>query len=366
MRIHLRSLSRYALALILLLAGGTVAMLGLGFSGSGRAEEVRYFRIGAASASGSYYPVAEVLSAIISQPPGAVSCESDGPCGVPGLVAITQVSEGSVANLNAVNSGEIESGLAQADLIDWAARGVGMFAGSPRMRGVRAIANLYQESFHLIALRDAGIESVVDLKGRRVSIDRIGSGTHAEALLLLNAYGLGVEDIIMVQETPGRAAEMMLAGQIDAMLFIGGYPVKPVSELALSGKAMMVPFTGAPVAKLMEENRFLAAELIPANAYTPSFGDVQSLAVGAQWIVSASIDEETVYRITRALWDTHNRAALRKGHPLGARIRPEMAMQNNAVPLHPGALRYYREAGLLPGTAPDKRQLTVPDTAVSP
>lgn len=329
-----------------------LALLCPGFSSSGLARDVNYFRIGTASVSGAYYPIGEMLSAIISRPPGAEPCESGGPCGVPGLVSITLDSEGSLDNINAVNGGEIESGIAQADLLDWAARGVEMFAGAPRMRGVRAIANLYQESFHLVVRQDAGIESAADLRGKRVSIDRIGSGTHAEALLLLGAYGLGIEDIVVVQETPGRAADMMLAGQIDALFFVGGYPVGPIAELARSGKMTLLPVTGAPAARLLAENRFLNAELIPADAYSPSFGDVQSLAVGAQWIVNAAIDEETVYQITRALWDPLNRQALLKGHPLGSRVRPENAMQSGAIPLHPGALRYYREAGLLPGAQP--------------
>jgi len=324
----------------------------LGSFTGGQAQDVRYFRIGAASASGTYYSVGEMLAAIISRPYGAEECETAGPCGVSGLIGITQVSGGSLDNLNAVNSGKIESALAQADLGDWAVRGVELFAQQERMRNIRAIATLYRESFHLVATRSSGIKSIADLKGKRVSIDRIGSGTRAEALLLLGAFGLGIEDIVVVQETPGRAAEMMLAGQIDAMFFVGGYPVRPIAELAVSGKVILVPITGAPITQLLLENRYLTAEVIPANAYTPSFGDVQSLAVGAQWIVQSAIDEETVYEITRALWDPRNQKTLQKGLPLGARIRPETAMQSGAVPLHPGALRYYREAGLLPGAKP--------------
>lgn len=346
---RLRTFILLFFAALALAAGGSVIISGPDITSNSMGQDVRYFRIGTASVSGTYYSVGEVLAAIISQPPGTEDCEVVGSCKILGLIGITQVSEGSLANLEAVNSGKIESGLAQADLSDWAVRGVELFDKEERMRHVRSIATLYRESFHLVATNASGIESIADLSNKRVSIDRIGSGTHAEALLLLKAYGLGIEDIVVVQEPPGRASEMMLAGQLDAMFFVGGYPVRPVAELAFSGKVRLVPIAGAPIDKLLQENRFLSAEIIPANAYSPSFGDIQSLAVGAQWIVNSRTDEETVYWITRALWDQRNQQALRKGLPLGERIRPETAMLNGAVPLHPGALRYYREAGLLPG-----------------
>lgn len=339
-------------ALLATIIGGGAVIGGLGDSVAIRAQDVRYFRIGTASVSGTYYSVGEVLASLISQPPGTQDCDTSGSCEILGLVGIAQVSEGSLDNLEAVNTGKIESGLAQADLSDWAVRGVMLFDNEERMRNIRSIATLYRESFHLVATRTSGVASVADLKGKRVSLDRIGSGTHAEAVLLLEAFGIGIEDIIMVQETPGRAAEMMLAGQIDAMFFVGGYPVKPVSELAFSGKVVLVPITGVPVDKLLQENRFLSAEVIPADAYSPSFGDTQSLAVGAQWIVNSAVDEKTVYWITKALWDKSNQDALLKALPLGGRIRAETAVQSGAVPLHPGALRYYREAGLLPGSKP--------------
>lgn len=314
-----------------------------------QAQDITYFRIATASPSGTYFPVGQLLAALISQPPGAEACDDGGPCGADGIIGIAEVSNGSVANLRAVNDGHVESGLAQGDLIDWAVHGAGIFADEQRMRGVRAIATLYPESFHLVAARDAGIASVNDLKGKRVSTDRVGSGTHADALLLLQAFGLTTDEIIQVNEPPGKAADLLAAGKLDAFFFVGGYPAEAIAGLARSGVIDLVPLAGSPVERLMRESRFLAAGTIPAGVYGADQGDTPTITVSAQWIVHVGVDEDLVYRITRALWDDRNRDAWLGAHARAREIRQQTALSGITIPLHAGALRYYREAGLLPG-----------------
>lgn len=131
-------------ALLAMIMGGGAVIGGLGDQASTKAQDVRYFRIGTASVSGTYYSVGEVLASLISQPHGTPDCEVSGSCEILGLVGIAQVSEGSLDNLEAVNSGKIESGLAQADLSDWAVRGVVLFDKEERMRNIRSIATLYR------------------------------------------------------------------------------------------------------------------------------------------------------------------------------------------------------------------------------
>lgn len=317
------------------------------------AQDISYFRIATASPSGTYFPVGQLLAALISQPPGAAACDDGGPCGADGIIGIAEVSDGSVANLHEVNSGRIESGLAQGDMIDWAVRAVGVFTDEQRMRGVRAIANLYPESFHLVAARGSDITGVADLAGKRVSTDRIGSGTHADAMLVLEAFGLGSEDIVAVHVPPGKAADMLIAGKLDAFFFVGGYPAEAIAGLARADAIKLISIEGPQIEALMRRNSFLSAGTIPADAYMPSLGAIPTITVGAQWIVHAGVDEDLVYRITHALWDDRNRDAWLGAHPRARQILPQTAVSGITIPLHAGALRYYREAGLLPRAGND-------------
>ena len=310
-------------------------------------RQISYFRIATASPSGTYYPIGQLLAALISGPAESY-CGEGGPCGVPGVIGLAEVSEGSVANLRAVNAGRIESGLAQGDLVDWAVRGVGSFAGEQRMRGIRAVAKRYSEPFHLIVAADSGIQQVSDLAGKRLSIDRKGSGSFVEGMALLSAFGLTPRDVELVYEPPGKAVELLAANRLDAIFFVGGYPAASIAELARAQPIRLVPLQGPEIDQMMRDNRFLTADIIPAGIYISEQNAIPTISVSAQWVVNVGLDEERVYQVTRALWDERNRAAWDGAHARAAEITPQSALAGITIPLHAGALRYYREVGLLP------------------
>lgn len=310
-------------------------------------RQISYFRIATASPSGTYYPVGQLLASLISGPAESY-CGEGGPCGVPGVIGLAEVSEGSVANLRAVNAGLIESGLAQGDLVDSAVRGVGRFANEQRMRGVRAVANLYFERFHLVVAPDSGIGQVSDLAGKRLSIDRKGSGSFVEGMALLKAFDLTDRGVELFYEPPGKAAELLAAGRLDAIFFVGGYPAVSIAELAREHPVRLVPLAGPQIDQMMRDNPSLIADVIPAGSYVSEDNAVPTLSVGAQWIVNAGLDEERVYQVTRALWDERNRPAWQGAHERATEITSRSALTGITIPLHAGALRYYREVGLLP------------------
>ena len=266
---------------------------------------------------------------------------------MPGLVAIAQSSNGSVANVNAIKSGDLESGFVQSDIAYWAYTGTGIFEGQGKVDNLRAIANLYPESIHIVARKDSGIASVADLAGKRVSLDEPGSGTLVDARIILEAFGLSEDDLEPEYIKPGQAITKIKDNQLDAFFFVAGYPTGSVVELSSSDGADLVPIDGPEVDALLEQYQFFARELIPAGTYE-GIGETPTLSVGAQWVVGAEVDEELVYGITRALWHENARALLDSGHAKGRSITLETALQGIGIPLHPGAERYYREVGLLP------------------
>src|SRR3954468_10189015 len=158
-------------------------------------HDITFFRILTGGTVGTYFPIGGLIANAISNPPGSRPCNDGGSCGVPGLVATSVASNGSVANAAAVAAGTAQSGFVQSDVAYWAYNGTGIYQGRPKVDGLRAIANLYPESIQLVVRKGSGIKSVPDLRGRKVSLDEPGSGTLVDARLILAAYGLSEKDL---------------------------------------------------------------------------------------------------------------------------------------------------------------------------
>jgi uncharacterized protein len=318
----------------LLLAGlgGAAALPFLG--GGGAAQAPAFFRIGTGGTAGTYYPVGGIIANAVSEPPR--------------LIVSAVASNGSVANVNAINGGAAESGFSQADVAFWAFTGTGVFEGRPKMTDLRSLANLYPESVHVVVRKASGVKSISELKGRKVSIDEPGSGTLINAKAILAAHGLGDRDYTPEFLKPNQAAEKMKDGSVDAFFFTGGFPAAAISELASTGSGIdLLPVTGPMADKLIKDLPFFSADEIPAGTYK-DVGATKTVAVGAHWVTSAKISADTVYAVTKALWSDKTRAALDAGHAKGKSIRRETALAGlQGVPLHDGAARFYREAGLL-------------------
>lgn len=313
---------------------------------SAQAQEIQFFRIGTGGVAGTYYPIGGLIADIISNPPGSRPCDKGGSCGVPGLVAIAQSANGSVANVNAIASGQLESGFAQSDVAHWAATATGIFEGQEPVENLRAIANLYPESIHIVARKDADIETVAGLAGKRVSLDEPGSGTLVDARIILGAFGLSEEDVEPEYIKPSLAVAKMKDGQLDAFIIVAGYPTGSVVETAASLPSDLVPLEGAEVDALLEAHPFFTRDVIPFGTYE-GIATTPTISVGAQWLVAAEVDEDLVYGITKALWHENARKLLDDGHAKGRAITLKTALDGLGVPLHPGAERYYREAGLI-------------------
>lgn len=327
--------------------------LGIGLAGllprPGAAEEpMRIFRIGTGGIAGTYYPIGGLIAGIISQPPGARSCEEGGSCGVPGLVAIVQSSNGSVDNIEGIIEDRLESGFVQSDVAHGAFTGTGAFAGQEPLPQLRALASLYVENMHLVVAKDSGIESVAGLKGKRVSLDSEGSGTQIGALVILEGHKLGVSDIEPFHVRSEQAIRLMTDGEIDAFFIVAGYPTPSVLELTSQHGATLVPIAGPEVEAILERYPFFSRGTVPAGVY-PGVPATETVAVVAQWLVHEKLDEALAYAITEALWHPSSRALLDAGHAKGAEIRLETALDGLGIPLHPGAERYYRDAGRLDG-----------------
>ncbi|SMF07203.1 hypothetical protein SAMN06265365_102273 [Tistlia consotensis] len=329
------------LSLAPLLAGGLAG----GLARRAVADEApTFFRIGTGSTAGTYFPIGGLLATAISHPPGSRPCDSGGSCGVPGLIAVVQSTEGSVYNVRAVSEGRLESALSQADVAFWAYHGAGPFADKPPLANLRAIANLYPESVQLVAAADAKVRNVADLKGKRVSIDSEGSGTQIDAKLILQAWGLSPKDLDARMIGANEAVEQMRRGTLDAFFYVAGTPTAAIEALARDMTITLVPIEGPPVEKLLKDYPFFARAFVGAGLYR-GVAATATLSVGAQWICSAEIDAQLIYEVTASLWHENTRHLLDAGHQKGRLIQFATALDGLGVPLHPGALRYYEDHG---------------------
>ncbi len=303
----------------------------LAFSGATQAQQ--FFRIGTGGTAGTYYPIGGMIANAVS---------------VPGkIVATAQASNGSLANVNAVAGGSLESGFSQSDVATWAQKGTGIFEGKTNIPDLRLIANLYPETVHVVVKKGSGIKSVGDLKGKRVAMDEPGSGTLVNARLILAAYGIKETDIKPEYIKPNQAADKMKDGALDAFFFVGGAPAGAISELATSGSGIeLLPIDGPQAEGLRMASPFFANDTVPANTYKDTAG-VNTLSVGAQWVTSTKADAETVYQITKALYSEATQKTLAAGHAKGKLITLKNAVMGAGIPFHPGAERFYKEAGVL-------------------
>ncbi len=320
-----------------------IAMTG---ASAATAQDIQYFTIGTGGTGATYYPIGGLIANAISKPPGSRECDQGGSCGVDGLIASAVSSRGSVDNVNGIMSGLRNSGFVQSDVAYWSYTGTGTNEGKPPMDKLRAIAALYPEHIHLIALKDSGIKSVADLKGKRVSLDEPGSGTRVDALLILQAAGLSENDISAEALKPGPAGDALRNGKIDAFFIVAGYPIGSLVDLASAVDVELVPIDGDVAKALTDKYGFFSTSDIPADTYE-GVGDTHTVAVGAQWLTSVDEPDDLIYGITKALWNENTRHLLDTGHAKGKVITLDTALDGIGIPLHPGAERFYKEAGLI-------------------
>ncbi len=307
------------------------AAMGLGAALAGPAfAQQKFFRIGTGGTGGTYYPIGGLIGNAISTDKINVSAIA---------------TNGSVANVNGIVGGSMESGFSQADVNFWAYTGTGIYEGKPKVEELRAIANLYPESVHIVTKKGLGAKTVADLKGKRVSLDEPGSGTLVNAKAILAAYGLSEKDIKPEYLKQQQCAEKLKDGSLDAYFQTTGFPQGTLTELAATNGFELLALSGPEADALQAKFTFFAKDEIPSGVYKDVAG-VKTLSVGAQWVTSAKADADLVYEITKALWSDKTRAALDTGHAKGKAIRKDTALLGLGIPLHPGAEKFYKEAGL--------------------
>lgn len=311
------------------------AALALSLVSTGAMAQNRvFFGIATGGTGGTYYPLGGMLAQLISN-----KATIDGK-----KISATAESAGaSVANAKLLGNNDIESAFVAADILDAAYNGRAQFDGTP-LKQVRALAALYPETVQLVTRADSGINSIADLKGKSISSGSPGSGQYQLLTDLLELNGMSRKDVKEDSSSFTQAVDKIKDGNLDATLITAGVPTAAVTDFAQAHDLKIVPLSGAYIDKLREKQPYYAKVTLPANTYKGQTEPVDTIAVLAVWATNDKLSDTAAYEVTKALFE--NLPIMGQVHVQGKNISLNNAMAVGSVPIHPGALKYYKEKGL--------------------
>jgi len=254
-----------------------------------------------------------------------------------------QTSGASAENVRLVNKKEVELALVQSDTLDFAFNATEAF--KEPLKAMNAIAVLYPEVIQVVVGAASPIKSIADLKGKKVGVGAPGSGTEANFRQLLDAYGMKKEDVNAQFLSFSESAEAYKDKHIDAFIVTAGIPNAGIMDVATQNEIRILNIPADVAAKLTKKYPFLATVKVPANTYKGQTAEVSTVAVNAVLIVGSSLKEAMVYNLTKALFE--NQADLAAAHAKGKELNMKTAVTGVSIPFHPGAVKYYKEKGLM-------------------
>lgn len=277
---------------------------------------------------GTYYPLGGQMANIINN-------HTD-------FKATAQSSGASVENMKLLNAGDVQLAFTQTDIASYATSGSLMFTEGGALKNIKGIGTLYPETIQIVTLKGNGITSVDQLKGKKVSVGAPGSGTYANAEQILAIHGITMDDIQAQHLSFDESTDGLQDGAIDAAFITAGTPTGAVEGLSAVKPVNILPIAADKIADLIAKHPYYAENTIAAGTYGLE-SDVQTVAVMAMLTANASLSEDTVYQITKAIFE--NTAQI--GHAKGAFIKAETALEGMGIELHAGAAKYFKEKGLL-------------------
>lgn len=296
----------------------------------------RTVTVGTAGVTGVYYPAGGAICRLVNR--GRKEH---------GIRCTVESTGGSINNLEMIHKGELEFGVIQSDLLYAAYHGTEMFADAGSDKEVRGVFALHAEPFTVVVRKDAKIEQFDDLKGKKVYLGAPGSGMRATMEELMKYKGWTKKSFANVVELKANdQAQALCNGKIDAMVYAGGHPNGAIQQITSMCPTKLIDVDGPVIEKLIAEHPYYSHAVIPGGMYAGNTKDVKTFGVKAVLATSEREDEETVYEIVKAVFD--NIDNFKTLHPVFATLNPEqMSLSGNNVPIHPGALKYYKEKGLI-------------------
>jgi hypothetical protein len=296
----------------------------------------QFVTIGTGGVTGVYYPTGGAICRLVNK----TRKEHGIRCSV-------ESTGGSVYNLNTIRAGELDMGVAQSDWQYHAYQGTSKFEDQGPNKDLRAVFSIHPEPFTVLARLDSGIRHISDIKGKRVNVGDPGSGQRGTIEVLMAAMGMTFDDLKLASELKAsEQASALCDNKIDAMVYVVGHPNGSIKEATTSCDTILVNVTGPAVDKLIADNPYYRTATIPGGMYTGSDADTTTFGVGATFVSSATVPENVIYNVVKAVFE--NFEDFKQLHPaFGVLKKEEMIKDGLSAPLHDGAIKYYKEAGLM-------------------
>ncbi len=302
----------------------------------------KFATIGTGAVTGVYYPTGSAIARMVNDKSQYK------------IKATVEATGGSVYNINAVSGGDLEFGIAQSDRQYQAVNGKAEWTKTGPVKKLRSVFSIHPESITLIASAESKISSVEDLINKRINLGNPGSGQLQNSKDILSAFDISLDNIkpeyVKAVEAPGLFQDE----KIDAFFYTVGHPNGNIKE-ATSGriKVNIIPIKGNKINRLLDKYPYYAATVIPGKFYPGKIkqGDIETVGVKATLVTSADVDNDVVYAVTKEVFE--NLEAFKKLHPAYSVLTKENMLNGLSAPVHPGALKYYREAGLIKFIKPE-------------
>jgi len=311
----------------------TAAALAAALGAGGAQAADQFVSIGTGGVTGVYYPTGGAICRLVNK----MRKET-------GIRCSAESTGGSIYNINTIRAGELEFGVAQSDWQYHAYHGTSKFEEQGRFEDLRAVFSVHPEPVTIIARDDSGVMNITDLKGKRVNIGNVGSGTRGTWEVIEEAMGWQRSDLKLASELKSaETGQAVCDNKIDAYFWLVGHPSALTQESLATCPTHLVNATGSVIDKLVADNAYYRTATIPAGMYNNS-EDVRTFGVGATFVSSAKVPEKVVYTVVKAVFDNFDQ--FRKLHPAFANLNEqEMISDSLSAPLHDGAAKYYKERG---------------------
>ncbi len=306
---------------------GTAAIVSMGFSMPAAAQQ--QLSIATGGTGGVYYPMGGGLAEVINNH-------------VAGYSATAEVTGASVENMGLIATGDADLAIGLADTVVQAYSGTGRFEGQ-QLPMVRGLASLYANMIQIVALESAGIRSLQDLRGKRVSIGAPGSGTEVNAGAILEANGITYDDIDEQRLNFNETADALANGDIDAGFWSVGAPSSSIMNLSTTQRIVIIALSEAEIDAAMAANDTFAKTTLVGGTYNGVDADIAVLGIPNVLTVSSEMPDDLAYSLTKAMFE--NIADMQAVHPAANQTTVEFTLAATPVPLHPGAIRYFEEIG---------------------
>ncbi len=295
-----------------------------------------FVTIGTGGVTGVYYPLGGSICRLVNKG----KKEHGVRCSV-------ESTGGSVYNINTIRAGELDMGVAQSDWQYHAYNGTSKFAPKGPFKDLRAVFSVHGEPFTLVARADSGIKTLDDLVGKRVNIGNQGSGQRGTMEVLMKAKGWDKSTFKLASELKGSEQSKALCdNKLDAMIYVVGHPSGAMKEATTTCDSVLINTDGPVVDKLVKDNSYYKYTTIPGGMYRGNPDDIKTFGVAATFVTSSKVPEKVIYTVVKSVFENFD--AFKKLHPAFANLTKEDMIHNgNSAPLHKGALKYYKEAGLM-------------------